>query len=184
MDSQRRRLLSRRRRPRVTIIVTSLQHRFPEIACLVRWHLCDDRAEPLHYIANGKYWLEKHLGIFKVFENSENEGRRPGEPEPFEAFKSTIVFGALDDDDQRLITVLATEAPDPTTLPELEDTHKERNARAVVNAATRWLRGRSERLKETMVADMDRCGVEFIPEDKIKPRSGALSPAQRKAYGI
>ncbi len=67
-----------------------LRH-FPELRPYVHWHLTSTE-QPLHYLANAKYWWQmgQGKGEFK---------RRPYDPDPIEAFKSTIVFGAVEGDE-------------------------------------------------------------------------------------
>ena len=61
---------------------------FPELAPLIKFHLWDQNGLPMYYVANGLYWLKKAHGVFKVFPHSEPEGRRAGEPEPEQVFRS------------------------------------------------------------------------------------------------
>lgn len=61
--------------------------KFPEFAHLAKWHLVSIRSGPMHYEANAIYWSEKARGVSKW-------DKSPGEPDPVEAFKSTVVFGA------------------------------------------------------------------------------------------
>jgi hypothetical protein len=106
---------------------------FPELAELIKWHLVSLNGEPLHYIANAKYWLQKHLGIYRVFPHSEPEGRRLGEPEPLQAFKETIVFGVIESDNEKLNIVLASKDP--------------------IGACESWLNFRLKSLKWKMTKD-------------------------------
>jgi hypothetical protein len=72
---------------------------FPELANLVQWHLTST-VEPLHYLANAEYWWEKVRGISRW-------GNEPGE-KPLEAFKHTIVWGAIPDDNELEFLMLST----------------------------------------------------------------------------
>jgi len=65
---------------------------FPKMATLTRWHLCDTENGPMHYAANALFWWEKAAGESR-FEP------RAYDPDPIAAFKSTIVFGALPEDE-------------------------------------------------------------------------------------
>ncbi len=38
-----------------------IRKRAPELAGLIRWHLCFVETGPLHYIANGMFWFERSL---------------------------------------------------------------------------------------------------------------------------
>lgn len=64
--------------------------RFPGFRSLLPFHLMSTEG-PMHYLANAKYWWEKYIGRSKW-------SRGLGEPDPLEAFKRTILFGALPDD--------------------------------------------------------------------------------------
>ena len=50
---------------------------FPEYLELLPFHLWDDDGAPTHYEANALYWAEKHLGIFKLWPQSECEAPDP-----------------------------------------------------------------------------------------------------------
>ena len=60
----------------------------PQLAGLVRWHLCDIDGRPTHYEANARYWSEKARGVSRW-------PAAPGEPNPIEMFKHQVVFGAV-----------------------------------------------------------------------------------------
>jgi hypothetical protein len=66
------------------------QH-FPFLKPGLKWHLSSQQSGPIHYVANARYWLEQVNGIFK-FE------RHSYDPDPLAAFKSTVVFGAVESD--------------------------------------------------------------------------------------
>jgi len=130
---------------------SSVRQTFPELAGLIKWHLVDDEGLPMHYLANSDYWMTKHLGVFRLSNNSEHEGRLRGEPDPLEAFKSTIVFGALESDELELTTIITNERRRPTVA--LEDLRP-------------WLISRLPALQVTMQADMAAHGVQYIrPEE-------------------
>lgn len=70
---------------------------FPELRPLIPWHgMMTDG--PMHYGANAAYWYEFILGI--------SEWDKPGH-DPMSAFKSTVVFGALPDDEETLAAAMA-----------------------------------------------------------------------------
>lgn len=140
---------------------------FPELAGLIKWHLVDDDGTPMHYLANGDYWMQKHLVVFRVFAHCEKEGRRLGEPEPLEVFKQTVVFGAVESDEVELAAVLATEAPKPSTIPELAELPEDRKAAAVLQAIKAWLPCRLATLRAHMVHEMDRAGIQFLTEKEV-----------------
>ena len=67
-----------------------IEKHFPQLAPYLKWHLVS-LGEPMHYIANAKYWFEKAMGMV-------TPGTRPaspGEPVPMTAFLSTVIFGGI-----------------------------------------------------------------------------------------
>ena len=64
---------------------------FPELKPYLKWHLFSVGEGPMHYLANAKYWWEKMVGVSRWPKSA-------GEPDPMEAFASTIVLGALHED--------------------------------------------------------------------------------------
>ena len=69
----------------------AIRGHFPFLAPTLKWHLSFQKSGPLHYEANARYWLEKHYGVSKW-------AAQPYDPDPLGAFKSTVVFGALPED--------------------------------------------------------------------------------------
>jgi len=63
------------------------QH-FPELSKYTKWHLTGTEG-PMHYLPNAIYWWEYVTGA-----------RQDPSTDPQKAFQSTIVFGALADDDR------------------------------------------------------------------------------------
>jgi hypothetical protein len=61
---------------------------FPELTPLIKWHLTSTDG-PMHYLQNAKYWAG-HSGY--------REGK-PNNPPNLEHLKSTIVYGALPEDE-------------------------------------------------------------------------------------
>jgi hypothetical protein len=71
---------------------------FPEIAHLLKWHLTDGvSGMPMHYKANGLYWLQMHTKR-KALSSEPYEWVDNGGPHPLEAFMNTVVFGAVEGD--------------------------------------------------------------------------------------
>lgn len=62
---------------------------FPELAPSIRWHLSDLMTGPMHYVANAVYWMQHSCG-----ECSHNEAKKY-----LGYFKSTVVFGAIEEDE-------------------------------------------------------------------------------------
>lgn len=65
----------------------ALRAHFPEYVHLARWHSCGIESGPMHYEANAVYWSEMAQGKRAASEFSRVD--------PIEAFKRTVVFGAL-----------------------------------------------------------------------------------------
>lgn len=63
----------------------------PELVPLVRWHLCSLERGPMHYVANAVYFAQAAAGVSQ-FE------RKSYDPDPTEAFKRVVVFGAVEGD--------------------------------------------------------------------------------------
>lgn len=141
---------------------------FPKLAPLIAWHLSDDTGSPSHYVENALYWLRKHLGVFRLFSHSKPEGRRPGEPEPLDAFKRTIVFGSVDGDD----SIDGDES----------EFHKHIIAREtngdtadnIIDAVREWLNVRLPRLDRKMRETMVSFGVEYIQPDEYRSNDASL----------
>jgi len=57
----------------------------PKLEPLIKWHLCDQNGEPMHYIANAVYWKDCYLGKYP---------KCPFDPEPVTTFANHIVYGA------------------------------------------------------------------------------------------
>ncbi len=129
---------------------------FPEVDRLIRWHLVDDDGTPMHYIANGIYWMEKYLGVYRTFAHLAYE---PPEPKALDTFKSTIVFGAVPGDERKLKTILTS--GDAGLVVE---TRENKILRLIGN----WLRERRMMLHETMKADIAKFPeIEYITTDEI-----------------
>lgn len=134
---------------------------FPEIARLIRWHLVDDDGTPMHYIANGIYWMQKHLGIYRVFEDME-----PSKPQDLVHFKSTTVFGAVASDKVRLKHILASEAT-VERYKDHDDVIETRESK-ILRLVGNWLRDRRLLLREAMKADIARFPeIKYITQDEI-----------------
>lgn len=100
-----------------------IARRFPELAPYVKWHLVS-LGEPMHYIANGKYWWKKAMGVVEPGDYPD----APGSPNPIDAFQKTIVFGGIPGE----------------TMPTLHRWEE----------AERWLRDRLPKLMGRFAADM------------------------------
>jgi hypothetical protein len=62
---------------------------FPELAPFIRWHLTDNTGTPMHYAANGVYWLVANHAI----------AAKETPAKALDYFKSTVVFGAVEGDE-------------------------------------------------------------------------------------
>jgi hypothetical protein len=138
---------------------------FPEVNSLIRWHLVDDDGTPMHYIANGTHWMEKYLGVYRIFKHLACE---PSEPKDLEHFKSTIVFGALASDKHKLKRILASEATvehyEGNPEPDVIETREKKILRLVKN----WLIDRRLMLHEAMKVDIAKFPeIKYITTDEI-----------------
>lgn len=64
--------------------------RLPNLAPIIRWHLCDDLGVPMHYTANAAYWAELAIGVSQWSKESASERKHA-----LDVFKSHVVFGAF-----------------------------------------------------------------------------------------
>lgn len=113
---------------------------FPALIPLIKWHLVYFPCEPMNYKANALSWLEKHLGISKWETKSY-------EPNPLEAFKSTIVFGAIEDDSNGFEKMLVQCVESGN----------------VKESLYTWLYSRLNALSQVFIEDMEHFGIE-LPE--------------------
>lgn len=140
---------------------------FPELSCLIRWHLVDDIGTPMHYIANGMYWMEKYIGVFRVFDHMEPE---PSKLQDLINFKSHIVFGAVTSDETELEKILASEA----TIEEHEGCEPdviETREHKILRLTKNWLHDRSARVSNAMKEDI----AKFPEIEYIMPVLGTRS---------
>lgn len=72
---------------------------YPELAPFIRWHLSSTDG-PMHYHANAYYWARKARGYYRVFPHTEWE--KPDGRE-WDHFRSTVVFGAVEGDDDSIM---------------------------------------------------------------------------------
>lgn len=101
-----------------------IERHFPQLAPYLKWHLVST-GEPMHYLANAKYWWEMAIG--KIAPDKYQR------VDPRDAFKSTIVFGAVPGDAM----------PYTDHWPDVE----------------KWLRARLPKLMGYFAADMKTLGV-------------------------
>lgn len=111
-----------------------IEKHFPHLAPLVKWHLMALGEGPMHYLANGIYWWE-HAEAIRTFQDS-YEWEKYGSPRAagLAHFKSTIVFGAIPDEE------LPSEGKSPQAVRE-------------------WLQGRLPKLLELFNAAMQDADV-------------------------
>ncbi len=109
---------------------------FPELESLIKWHLMAEPGLPTHYVANAIYWAEFVAGVSEYPRNSYD-------PDPLEAFKSTVVFGAVASDQ----------------LPEFEVEGEEIEARRTLkDSITRWCEARLPALQAAFNRAMEEVG--------------------------
>lgn len=115
-----------------------IKEHFPELAHLITWHLVSQGGVPMHYLANGRYWLEKVFGVSEWKDG-------PVEPDPLEAFSSTVCLGALG----------PTDVP-PIALEDYQD----------------WAEKRLPGLRTRFLEAMEKAGVALIQEGASEGNSG------------
>lgn len=149
---------------------------------LIRWHGFHVDRGPWYYIENSTYFYKIYLrregrlppGV-KFWEHD-----RPEDAQALDHFKSTIVFGALDDDAIPEISELprAPDASDayvydPKTALQRQHAWVKRCEAIVDETLIPWLNGRLPRLMALFEADMVRW---FGPEILVTPDSKDSSP--------
>ena len=72
----------------------------PQLANLLRWHLCDIDGRPMHYEANARYWLGQARGHGYPGPKADEAVRR---------FKSAVVWGASQDRDDGILLPLSAD---------------------------------------------------------------------------
>ena len=111
---------------------------------LVRWHLCNLDSGPMHYEANAVFWAERMTGCLAY----------PPAPydrtDPVEAFKSTVIFGAVDGDAMPDLNPLSYDDCgdcDPVVVKSLKRAH-------VRKTVTDWCRARYSALMRMFETDL------------------------------
>ena len=133
---------------------------YPEYAHLFRWHLVSQSGLPIHYEANAIYWLEYILGVSRWPAHSYTT-------DPIEAFKHTIVFGAVAGDQEALDAILAR-FEQAKAVPNLGQASLYAASNEAVSAVRAWLAKRLPELREAFMADMLAAGVSFFEsEDEV-----------------
>ena len=74
----------------------TIEEKLPELQPLIKWHLCGKESGPMHYIANGLFWWERSK-LDHCVQAYSGDTTAFGE-QAWEYFKSTIVFGAIEED--------------------------------------------------------------------------------------
>lgn len=142
---------------------------FPKLAELIPWHLADDTGAPMHYAENARYWLQKHFGVFRLWKEKPGalaratagarempEPRKVNswDPDPLDAFMSTVNYGIL---------------PSDIKMFPLTD---DMDAEATLAKLPAWLEYRLPFLREAMRQTMERHGIEYIPESAYAVTQG------------
>jgi len=144
---------------------------------LLRWQGFHVDRGPWYYVDNSLYWYKIYLrreGKLPPSPHFWERDERPEDAKALDYFKSTIIFGALDDDK-------IPEIPELPRAPDASDAHvyeprvaeqrqiawSKRCAEVVDETLTPWLQGRLPRLMALFEADMVRWfGPEIlVPSD-------------------
>lgn len=116
---------------------------FPKLAPFIKWHLATEFG-PMHYIANGLYWWEAATG--SRVQDKKYDYPLPGKTwkeTAMEHFKSTIVYGALPNENSKSLELLALRS------------HKE---------LEKWLEGRLLKLVTAFREDMEKMAKLQFPK--------------------
>jgi hypothetical protein len=154
---------------------------------LLKWQGFHVDRGPWYYVENGLYWLHRHLRhagrlpeAVESYLRSTRDYEKAEDAKGLDHFKSTIAFGALDDDAIPELPELPR-APDASDahiyeLKEIERRHHAwvRRCEAIVDdVIVPWLNGRLPRLMALFEADMVRW---FGPEILTAPDGKEPSP--------
>lgn len=126
---------------------------YPELAPFIRWHLSSTDG-PTHYHENASYWARKARGYYRVFPHTEWE--KPDGRE-WDHFRSTVVFGAVEgDDDSIMHEPIAVSPPEGVIWEQFEQSGDGRVAAgAILNGRVhKWCIAREAKLMETFRRDM------------------------------
>lgn len=119
---------------------------YPNLAKIIRWHLVAWPNNPMHYVANGRFWLEKLLGISQYkTETYEN---------PERAFRSTVLMGIHDSDEaflQRMKDEFGGEYHSEVT--------KKLVREKVAPLVQKWCELRRDLIEQSFYADMQEFGL-------------------------
>lgn len=126
---------------------------FPELLDLLPFHLWDDTGTPMHYEANGLYWAENYLGIFKLWPHDEEP--EPADPSARDALARHIGEALLGDTEEVNRELARLRCGDGNDAPQ--------TARRDFKA---FLASRLPRMKALFDAAMARHGVEMIDTEK------------------
>lgn len=155
-----------------------IAERCPDLVPLIRWHLSDTSALPMHYVANAAYRMEQHLRVSQFQEPGSpwNRGRETydkAEADPAVAldyFRRGAIFGAVPEEDtpEALAAIvdsiqgidLNPEDSNPAVAEALrQDAFKTARAR-IRGAVARWAERRRAGLLAAMRADMEPFGID------------------------
>jgi hypothetical protein len=139
---------------------------FPELAPLIRWHLCTPGTGPMHYLENAVYWWELAVGVSKW-------ERRPYDPDPCKAFASHVVLGAVEgegpsawaENGNGRLQLVVTTIDGRQVLPADANRGTPEYHGSDVELVRWWLRSRLPDLDAAMRRDLAAAGVE-VPAAK------------------
>lgn len=153
---------------------------------LIRWHLFDVRQGSMHYVANGVFWFCNHLRHEGVLPEAPESWlrKRPEDARALEHFKTTIVFGALDDDAIPEIPPMPRQPPstdayvyEPTEAKARDIAWRKACVKLVEDTLTPWLQGRLPRLMQLFEEDM----AQWFGPEILEATSGAQpAPADKE----
>lgn len=128
---------------------------YPQLAEFIRWHLTSTDG-PMHYAANGAYFARKAMGVYRVFKHYDFEAPNDSD---WDTFRSTVVFGAVEgDDDSSLREAIPVAPPEGVIWEQYDrsDDAKALQAQILGDKVTEWCKAREAGVVVAFMADMER----------------------------
>lgn len=118
-----------------------IREHLPQLAYLLKWHLTDCDGTPIHYVANGLFWLRVAMGLIKY-----DHHRDPYFP--MRAFNNTIKMGCVPSDEEQWKHIVRLINDGPKSIS------------AIINEdVRRWLENRQPTLTKVFHNDMIKAGL-------------------------
>lgn len=127
---------------------------YPVLAPFIQWHLSSTDG-PMHYHADASYWARKARGYYRVFPHTEWE--KPDGRE-WDHFRSTVVFGAVEGDDDAIMhEPIAVRPPAGVIFEQFETSGEGRVAAGAIleDRVHNWCIARERELMAAFQRDME-----------------------------